>query len=70
MKKKKNEKKAEFSRISFPQIDSHLKRLDEDLTHFAEDLKQGTLVGVNLCSSFDKMCCNYEEIIDHSSIKP
>lgn len=26
------------------QIDSHVKRLDEDLNHFAEDLKQGTVV--------------------------
>lgn len=26
------------------QIDSHVKRLDEDLNHFAEDLKQGTIV--------------------------
>lgn len=25
----------------FIQIDSHVKRLDEDLTNFAEDLKQG-----------------------------
>ena len=24
------------------QIDSHIKRLDEDLNNFAEDLKQGT----------------------------
>lgn len=28
--------------LIFSQIDSHIKRLDEDLTSFAEDLKQGS----------------------------
>jgi len=26
------------------QIDSHIKRLDEDLNNFAEDLKQGKII--------------------------
>lgn len=32
-----------YSCICFIQIDSHVKRLDEDLTYFAEDLKQGKM---------------------------
>lgn len=47
----------------FPQIDSHVKRLDEDLIQFAEDLKQGT-VSVNL-PVVDNICCNYKSIMSH-----
>jgi hypothetical protein len=36
------------------QIDSHVKRLDEDLNNFAEDLKQGTIMD---CHYFIVVSC-------------
>lgn len=41
------------------QIDSHVKRLDEDLNHFAEDLKQGTVVCESLPFS-NRVYCQFE----------
>lgn len=60
-----------FDIFCLHQIDSHVKRLDEDLNHFAEDLKQGTVVCESLvCIIFGRGSEPFNEFFEQEYFSP
>ncbi|CAN6719928.1 unnamed protein product [Malus baccata var. baccata] len=63
--------KVLLAQQAYDLIDSHVKRLDEDLNHFAEDLKQGTVVCESLvCIIFGRDSEPFNEFFEQEYLSP